>query len=438
MPSSWRRPLSGGCRSSPHPSRLHPQTMILRWLRLPGRRGLPPPKALTLVKRRASTRASSRSLRRVAIATGSTFATSPNRRVSCAAASPRTHTISDLPSPVRSAARSAMSSRSHSVADIIAPCIAHVTSARGGGRPALTRSRSPAGSGGRRAEWDSGGLNERHLLGCMQLPHILTPRTRKSTRPQRRKKKPACRIFPLSKASAAGCSRIVTMWRPTEPAEDVSDPAGIDLQNKRRRSRRRAWRDGLADQTVVTTLEHVRSYRAFELTLIGNIDPRSVIELALVHRLASLLWRLRRASAIETGLFEIQGELLSARGQAPSREPSQPGTLGTPTLANGHSKGPGSNGRDDPPMSDHDNSLSTTMRAVPGRLSKSRTVAQCFLRLSNLDPTLLDRASSYEARLWRQSAQTIWTLDAMRRPPPPPTRRPFRKPVTRFYWDAEK
>jgi hypothetical protein len=160
-------------------------------------------------------------------------------------------------------------------------------------------------------------------------------------------------------------------------------------------------------------LEDVRVYRAFERALIGSVDPRSALELALTHRLASLLWRLRRASAIETGLFEIQGELLSARGQAPSREPSQPGTLATPTLANGHSKGPGSNGRDHPPMSDHDNSLSTTMRAVPGRLSKSRTIAQCFLRLSNLDPTLLDRAGSYEERLWRQSAQTLWTLDAI-------------------------
>jgi hypothetical protein len=45
---------------------------------------------------------------------------------------------------------------------------------------------------------------------------------------------------------------------------------------------------------------------------------------------------------------------------------------------------------------------------------------------------------SYEARLWRQTAQTIWTLDAMRRPPPAATRRPFRKPLARFYWDAEK
>jgi hypothetical protein len=71
------------------------------------------------------------------------------------------------------------------------------------------------------------------------------------------------------------------MWRRNEPVEeDVSDLPGIDPHSKRRR----AWRDGLADQTVVKTLEHVRSYRTFERTLIGSIDPRSVIELALVHR----------------------------------------------------------------------------------------------------------------------------------------------------------
>src|SRR5262252_2388382 len=134
------------------------------------------------------------------------------------------------------------------------------------------------------------------------------------------------------------------MWRPNEPVEeDISHLPGNDMQSKRHRSRRRAWRDGLADQTVVRDLEDVRSYRAFERTLIASVDPRSVIELALVHRLASLLWRLRRACAIETGLFEMHGELLSARRQNPSREPSQLRALG----ANGHSKGPSSNGRDD-------------------------------------------------------------------------------------------
>jgi ERF superfamily protein len=118
-----------------------------------------------------------------------------------AAASPQTLTISVSPSPVHSAARSAMSSRSHSAAGIIVRCIAHVTSARGGGRQALTRSRLPAGSGKRRAEWDSGGPNDRHYLGRMVLPCPLTQlqRTRTSAPPQRRKKKLPYRMFPASR-----------------------------------------------------------------------------------------------------------------------------------------------------------------------------------------------------------------------------------------------
>jgi hypothetical protein len=131
------------------------------------------------------------------------------------------------------------------------------------------------------------------------------------------------------------------MWRPNDPVEeDVSAPLGIDPQGKRRRSRRRAWRDGLADQTVVNTLEDVRSYRAFERALIGSVNPRSALELALIHRLASLLWRLRRASAIETALFEIQGELLLARQQDASHRLSQPGMPRTFSQATGHSKSP--------------------------------------------------------------------------------------------------
>ena len=227
------------------------------------------------------------------------------------------------------------------------------------------------------------------------------------------------------------------MWRPNEPAEeDVSDPSGIDPGSKRRRSRRQASRDGLADQTVIKTLENVRSYRAFERSLIGSVDPRSVLELALVHRLASLLWRLRRASAIETGLFEIQGELLLAHRQDPSRGPSQPGTLPTATGANGHCKRPGSNGRDHRPASDQ-KPLWTSTRPQLGSWSKSHALAQCFLRLSHLDPTLLDRIGSYEARLWRQTAQAIWTLEAMRQPPPPMRQR-LRNRVAPFTWDRQR
>ena len=224
------------------------------------------------------------------------------------------------------------------------------------------------------------------------------------------------------------------MWRSNEPtSEEISNVPGMDPQSKRRRSRRRAWRDGLADQTVVLGLEDVRSYRAFERALVGSVDPRSVLELALAHRLASLLWRLRRACAIETGLFEMQGELPSARRQSPSPGPTQ---LRGPE-ASGHGKGSSSNGHDDPPASDRE-PLLTTIRAAPGRWSKSRTIAQRFLRLSNLEAALLDRAVNYEERLWRQAAQTIWTLNAMRRPPSAPARRLFRRPMVLSYWDVER
>jgi hypothetical protein len=158
------------------------------------------------------------------------------------------------------------------------------------------------------------------------------------------------------------------------------------------------------------------------------LDPRSVIELALVHRLASLLWRIRRASAIETGVLEMHGELLPARPQDPSRGPDQPGMLQTAGRANGHKTLPAANKSQDP-------LASTSMRRAPAPWSKGRAIAQCFLRLSNLDPTLLDRVGCYEARLWRQAVQTIWTLEVMRRPPPAPKR--FRQPMVRSYWDAE-
>jgi hypothetical protein len=52
------------------------------------------------------------------------------------------------------------------------------------------------------------------------------------------------------------------MWRPNKQVgEDVLNFAGIP-HSERRRSRRRAWRDGLADQTVVKGLSILPSVRA--------------------------------------------------------------------------------------------------------------------------------------------------------------------------------
>jgi len=42
------------------------------------------------------------------------------------------------------------------------------------------------------------------------------------------------------------------------------------------------------------------------VAVIGDYDAQSAVERELVLRLASVLWRLRRATTMETSLFEIQ------------------------------------------------------------------------------------------------------------------------------------
>src|SRR5689334_21362339 len=72
------------------------------------------------------------------------------------------------------------------------------------------------------------------------------------------------------------------------------------------RSRRNATRHGLTAETVISSLEDAEDYAAFEMSVASDYDAQSAIERELVLRLASALWRLRRATAIETGLFEFE------------------------------------------------------------------------------------------------------------------------------------
>ena len=78
----------------------------------------------------------------------------------------------------------------------------------------------------------------------------------------------------------------------------------------KQRSRCNAIRHGLTAETVIGALEDSEDYRAFEAAIIADFDTQSAVERELVLRLASLLRRLRRATTIETGLFEIQAEQL--------------------------------------------------------------------------------------------------------------------------------
>src|SRR4051794_39956764 len=75
-------------------------------------------------------------------------------------------------------------------------------------------------------------------------------------------------------------------------------------------SRRNAVRHGLTAETGVNALEDAEDYKAFEGGVIADYDAQSVVERELVLRLASLLWRIRRATTMETGLFKIQARHL--------------------------------------------------------------------------------------------------------------------------------
>ena len=73
-------------------------------------------------------------------------------------------------------------------------------------------------------------------------------------------------------------------------------------------SRCNAVRHGLTAETVIGALEDTEDYKAFEAAIIADYDAQSAVERELVLRLASILWRLRRATTMETGLFEIQAQ----------------------------------------------------------------------------------------------------------------------------------
>ena len=92
---------------------------------------------------------------------------------------------------------------------------------------------------------------------------------------------------------------------------------GPTTEAGKHRSRRNAVRHGLCAETVVETVEDIDDYRGFEAAVIADYDARTAVERELVLPLASLLWRLRRATAIETDLLRIQAEVLRDRRNHP-------------------------------------------------------------------------------------------------------------------------
>src|SRR5579862_4290474 len=87
---------------------------------------------------------------------------------------------------------------------------------------------------------------------------------------------------------------------------------GPVTEEGKERSRRNALRHGLTAETVIHALEDAEDYAAFEMAVTADFDAQSAVERELVLRLASLLWRLRRVTAIEAGLFNGESDHLSS------------------------------------------------------------------------------------------------------------------------------
>ena len=196
---------------------------------------------------------------------------------------------------------------------------------------------------------------------------------------------------------------------------------GPNTEEGKQRSRCNAVRHGLTAETVIGALEDAEDYKAFEAAITADYDAQSAVERELVLRLASLLWRLRRATTMETGLFEIQADQLRAFRQGHQTQP-----MSREIIYAGF-------GRADPVDADLDRaSVGTTngTQALPrsGRVFVDPAIdlARCFLRLANLPSYPLDRLSRYEAVLWRQAGQILFALDALDRRKPQHRRRRFR------------
>lgn len=192
---------------------------------------------------------------------------------------------------------------------------------------------------------------------------------------------------------------------------------GPQTEDGKRRSRRNALRHGLTAETVIEIVEDREDYRAFEANIIDDYDAQTAVERELVLRLASLLWRIRRATSIETDLLRIQAEMVRDRQRATSQieqsdeaVPDGIHKILEPFIRRIDERS--GNAQDEEPFVLPGNDETVDTGACPAAV---RDVTHSFLRLVNLDNWVFDRIGRYEVRLWRQTIQTLLALEPLRR-----------------------
>jgi hypothetical protein len=200
---------------------------------------------------------------------------------------------------------------------------------------------------------------------------------------------------------------------------NAAKSTGPKTAQGKEQSRRNALRHGLTAETVIGSLEDAEDYKAFEEAIAADYDAQSAVERELVLRLAGLLWRLRRTTRIEAGLFALQAtQLQELKTHDVTQRQIIHALLGQPAvLPDEHCQ---------PPLAaDQSEALPDQKRANAGPEDPADDLARCYLRLAHLPNCALDRLNRYEVALWRQVVQTLFALDALHRRKPRERRRDF-------------
>jgi hypothetical protein len=160
-------------------------------------------------------------------------------------------------------------------------------------------------------------------------------------------------------------------------------------------------------RTVIEIVEDIDDYRGFEAAVIADYDARTAVERELVLRLASLLWRLRRAGAIETDLLRIQAEIL--RDRRPSQAPGWSPVLEAAPFDDAHDSE-----ENNEPWRAQRFFGGDAFRPEPIPVNAARQLTLCFQRLANLDNGVFERLGRYEGALARQVLKTLFLLQSVR------------------------
>lgn len=168
---------------------------------------------------------------------------------------------------------------------------------------------------------------------------------------------------------------------------------GPRTENGKQQSRGNAYRHGLTAQTVIMGIEDAAEYCTFEAEILAEYDPQSIVERELTRRLASLLWRLRRANLIETGLLRIASGPVQGRDKGADQKVDAT----VPAVIMRWIGGPEKSEQPD--------------NRKYGHGDDQMPLSRCFLQLADMSGQPLERISRYEVTLWRQFVQVLFALD---------------------------